>query len=105
MAAVWHAKHRRLTCNGSPASEEDIFGHWVVWWGAELCHYYGQHEVLRHLLALQAVAELQVRHIREGGDTCHLQRHLHCSACAQAAVGYCSCDKPQKAAAWKVWYA
>ncbi len=57
---------RRLTCNGAPAAEEDILGHWVVWRRAELGDHNGQHQVLGHLLALQAVAQLQVGHIREG---------------------------------------
>lgn len=68
---------KELTCNGSPAAEKDLFGHWVIRWGAELGHHDGQHQVLRNLLALLAVAQLQVRHIREGRDACHLQGHLH----------------------------
>ena len=68
---------KELTCNGSPAAEEDLLGHWVIRWGAELGHHDGQHQVLSNLLALLAVAQLQVRHIWEGRHTCHLQCHLH----------------------------
>ena len=60
------ASMQELTCNGSPATEEDLLGHRVVRWGAELGHYDGQHQVLRNLLALLAVTQLQVRHVREG---------------------------------------
>ena len=55
-----------LTCNGSPAAEEDLLGHWVVGRGAELGDNNGQHQVLCNLLVVLAVAQLQVRHIREG---------------------------------------
>lgn len=54
------------TCNGSPAAEEDILGHRVVRRRAELGDHNGQHQVLGHLLPLDAVAQLQVRHIWEG---------------------------------------
>ena len=67
---------KALTCNGSPAAEEDVLGHWVIGGCAELGDHYRQHQVVGHLLALDAVAQLQVRHIREGRHTCHPQRHL-----------------------------
>lgn len=60
---------RALTCDGSPAAEEDVLGHWVVRGRAKFGDHYGQHQVVGHLLALDAVAQLQVRHIREGRHT------------------------------------
>ena len=68
---------KELTCNGSPAAEKDLLGHWVVRWGAKFGHHNGQHQILCNLLALLAVTELQMRHVREGRNACHLQRHLH----------------------------
>lgn len=59
-------KTQQVTCNGSPAAEEDLLGDRVVRGGAELGDHDGQHQVLRDLLALLAVAQLQVGHVREG---------------------------------------